>query len=71
MRYTTSLESHESELLASMVASMSELLTEREESAPRDDLAELTGIRTGHSSAPTDATLGRFCLLYTSPSPRD
>lgn len=67
MRYTTSLESHESELLASMVASMSELLTEREASAPRDDLAELTGIRTGHSSAPTDATLGRLLPDFHRP----
>ncbi|OBC05631.1 oxidative stress transcriptional regulator AosR [Gordonia sp. 852002-50395_SCH5434458] len=67
VRYTTSLESHESELLASMVASMSELLTEREASAPRDDLAELTGIRTGHSSAPTDVTLGRLLPDFHRP----
>ncbi|MGV9480068.1 oxidative stress transcriptional regulator AosR [Gordonia aichiensis] len=67
VRYTTSLQAHESELLASMVVSMSALLTERDASAPRDELAELTGIRTGHSSAPTDATLGRLLPDFHRP----
>lgn len=50
-----------------MVTSMRELLAERERDAPSDELAELTGIRTGHSGAPTDATLGRLLPDFHRP----
>ncbi|MGV9826665.1 oxidative stress transcriptional regulator AosR [Gordonia sp. NPDC003429] len=67
VRITSNLEAHEAELLASLVSSMCELLNDRESSAPRDELAELTGIRTGHTSAPTDATLGRLLPDFHRP----
>lgn len=67
MRICSNLERHEAELLASMVGSLVELLTERESSAPNDELAQLTGIRTGHHSAPSDLTLGRLLPDFHRP----
>ncbi len=65
--YTAQCTAHESELLRSIVSSMCELLAERAGSAPTDDLAEITGIRTGHSSTPQDATLGRLLPDFHRP----
>ena len=50
-----------------MVLSTTELLTERDGSAPQDALAELTGIRTGHTTAPRDLTLGRLLPDFHRP----
>ncbi|MGC5258314.1 DUF2017 domain-containing protein [Gordonia sp. DT218] len=67
MRICSTLDVHEVELLASMVTSLRELLSERESTAPRDELSDLTGIRTGHSAAPGDATLGRLLPDFHRP----
>ncbi|WP_415041839.1 DUF2017 domain-containing protein [Gordonia sp. (in: high G+C Gram-positive bacteria)] len=69
--FTAHCTEHESELLRSIVTSMCELLTERADSAPTDDLADLTGIRSGHSSAPRDATLGRLLPDFHRPDQDD
>ncbi|NED69587.1 DUF2017 family protein, partial [Streptomyces sp. SID10244] len=67
MRICSNLDVHEVELLVSMVTSLRELLSERESTAPRDELSDLTGIRTGHSAAPGDATLGRLLPDFHRP----
>ncbi|MGW5521742.1 oxidative stress transcriptional regulator AosR [Gordonia sp. NPDC003950] len=67
MRIRSNLDRNEVELLTSMVSSMIDLLHERESSAPIDDLAELTGIRTGHSAPPGDVTLGRLLPDFHRP----
>ncbi|MBY4575120.1 hypothetical protein ACN94_16275 [Gordonia paraffinivorans] len=67
VRIVSQLDSHEAELLASLVSSMCELLTERSDTAPRDALSEVTGIRTGHSEPPDDATLGRLLPDFHRP----
>lgn len=67
MRICSNLEPNEVELLTSMVSSMAELLVERESSAPSDELAEITGIRTGHTAAPADLTLGRLLPDFHRP----
>ena len=46
---------------------MRELLVERSGSAPVDELAAITGIRSGHSTAPRDATLGRLLPDFHRP----
>ncbi|GAC69135.1 oxidative stress transcriptional regulator AosR [Gordonia soli] len=66
-RICSQLDVHEAELLASMVTSMRELLAERESTAPSDDLSALTGIPVGHTSPPTDATLGRLLPDFHRP----
>lgn len=60
LRITSELDSHESDLIASLITSMTELLDERQSTAPADELADLTGIEAGHSKPPSDATLGRL-----------
>ncbi|WP_035719646.1 DUF2017 domain-containing protein [Gordonia shandongensis] len=67
VRICSNLESYECQLLASMVESITELLTERAESAPHDELSSLTGIVTGHTSAPDDVTLGRLLPDFHRP----
>lgn len=47
-------------LVRSLVQSLLELLDEREDSAPHDELAELTGLRTGHSEPPSESVLRRL-----------
>ncbi|WP_024332978.1 DUF2017 domain-containing protein [Gordonia hirsuta] len=67
LRICSNLESYECQLLASMVHSTTEMLAERRGSAPQDALAELTGIRTGHTTTPRDATLGRLLPDFHRP----
>lgn len=67
LRICSNLETYECQLIASMVNSTAEMLTERAESAPRDSLADLTGIRTGHTTMPTDVTLGRLLPDFHRP----
>ncbi len=67
VRICSNLESYECQLLASMVESITEILTERGDSAPRDELSTMTGIATGHSTAPDDVTLGRLLPDFHRP----
>lgn len=59
-RLRTKLAPQEAAVLRGMVSSVSEMLAQRAADAPTDELSELTGLRTGHSSAPEDASLGRL-----------
>lgn len=59
-RFRSALEPHEAALLHSLVGSVKGMLDERESSAPADELEEITGMRTGHSSPPQDATMKRL-----------
>lgn len=66
-RFRSALESHESALLRSLVSSVVEMLDDREASSPVDELQELTGMRTGHSRPPEDATMGRLLPDFFRP----
>ncbi|QFS92916.1 hypothetical protein FIV07_19315 [Mycobacterium sp. THAF192] len=59
-RYRSALAAHEADLLSSLVSSMVGMLDDRESSAPVDELAELTGMRTGNSVPPQDDTMKRL-----------
>lgn len=67
VRLCSNLDGHEVELLDSLVTSLCDLLVERDDGAPADELAALTGIRTGHTSSPTDVTLGRLLPDFHRP----
>lgn len=54
------MDAREASVLRSLVVSVTGLLEDRSASAPRDELAELTGLRTGNSVPPDDATLARL-----------
>ncbi|GAB3697605.1 DUF2017 domain-containing protein [Corynebacterium nasicanis] len=59
-RFHTLLEPMEREVLGNLVATVSEAIIQRAQSAPRDELAELTGIPTGHKDAPADPGMARL-----------
>ncbi|NBP86375.1 MAG: DUF2017 domain-containing protein [Mycobacteriaceae bacterium] len=59
-RFVSAMEIHEAALLRTMATSMVEMLTERQSASPSDPLEQITGIRTGHSAAPDDATMRRL-----------
>ncbi|WKD58791.1 DUF2017 domain-containing protein [Corynebacterium caspium] len=59
-RFITTLEPLEREGLGNLAATVSEALIARVRSAPKDDLAELTGMPSGHKQAPQDPALARL-----------
>ncbi|CAN5319587.1 DUF2017 domain-containing protein [soil metagenome] len=66
-RFRSSLDPHEAALLQNMVTSLVGMLDERESSSPTDELEQITGMRTGHTAAPDDATLGRLLPDFFRP----
>ncbi|ADT98445.1 DUF2017 domain-containing protein [Mycolicibacterium gilvum] len=67
-RFRSALAAHEVELLSSLVTSLLGMLDDREASAPRDELAEITGMRTGNSVAPQDDTMKRLLPDFYRPA---
>lgn len=63
------MDEHEAEVLRVLVTSVQELLNDRAATAPQDDLAELTGLRMGNSTAPTDPALARLLPDFHRPDP--
>lgn len=59
-RYTCVLEPMEREVLGNLSAVVLEALIHRAQDAPKDPLAELTGIPSGHKEAPRDPALARL-----------
>lgn len=66
-RFGSVVEPHESTLLHNMATSVLEMLDDRQASAPRDELEEITGMRTGHSCPPEDGTMGRLLPDFVRP----
>ena len=58
--FRSSLDAHEASLLHGLVTSMLAMLDDRESSAPADELAEITGIKTGNPRRPSDETMRRL-----------
>ena len=59
-RFVCVLEPMEREVLGDLAAAVSEALIARAQSAPKDPLAELTGISSGHKQPPSDPGLARL-----------
>lgn len=57
---TTKIDRQESAVLRGLVTQMDEMLRSRIDEAPQDELATLTGMRTGPSTAPDDPILSRL-----------
>jgi hypothetical protein len=59
-RVTTVFDRQEAALVRGLVRQVLEMLEVRAEEAPEDELADLTGIRTGPATAPDDPILSRL-----------
>lgn len=59
-KYTVTFEPMEREVLGDMAAAVAEALIHRCQTAPKDELAELTGMVSGHKEAPEDPALARL-----------
>jgi hypothetical protein len=70
-RFRSILDPHEAALLHNMVTSMVGMLDDREASGPQDELEQITGIRTGNSTAPEDATMSRLLPDFFRPQNND
>ncbi len=57
---TTKIDRQEAAVLRSVVGQIEEMLKSRQAEAPEDELAALTGIRTGPTTAPDDPILARL-----------
>ena len=59
-RYAVVFEPMEREVLGDLSAAVSEALIQRAQSVPKDPLAEMTGMTSGHKEARTDPALARL-----------
>ena len=66
-RFRAALDPHEATLLKNLVDSMVGMLDERESSAPTDELEQITGMKTGNSQRPDNATLQRLLPDFSKP----
>ncbi len=60
VRFTCTFEPMEREVLGDLSAAVMEALIRRAQSAPKDPLAEMTGMPSGHKSPPSDPGLARL-----------
>jgi Domain of unknown function (DUF2017) len=70
-RFRSALDSHEATLLKNLVDSMIGLLDERESSSPPDELEQITGMKTGNSERPDNATMQRLLPDFSKPDDAD
>ena len=65
-RLVASLEAQEAAVLRGLVSEVRQMLAGRTEDNPADELAVLTGIRTGPSTRPDDRVLARLLPDFTT-----
>jgi hypothetical protein len=66
-RFRSALDPHEAGLLKNMVGSMIGLLDERQSLSPPDELEQITGMKTGNTEPPGNATLRRLLPDFSTP----
>lgn len=70
-RIKSVMESHEVQILHALVSNVVDMLEQRRDSVPRDELAEITGMRSGHSALPDQAPLARLLPDFHRPEKAD
>ena len=70
-RFVSALQPHETALLRNMATSVQEMLDARQSAAPSDPLEQITGIRTGNTAPPEEATLRRLLPDFLKDSDAD
>ncbi|UVO14859.1 DUF2017 domain-containing protein [Mycobacterium sp. SVM_VP21] len=66
-RFRSALALHEAALLRNLVGSIVGMLDARESASPPDELEQITGIRTGNTRTPDDATTRRLLPDFYRP----
>lgn len=66
-RFRSALALHEAALLGNLVGSIIGMLEARESASPPDELEQITGMRTGNSKPPQDATTRRLLPDFYRP----
>ncbi|WP_306496613.1 DUF2017 domain-containing protein [Corynebacterium striatum] len=66
-KFTTVLEPMEREVLGDLTATVSEAIIARAQSAPKDELAQMLDMPTGHTEAPEDPSLARLFPGFEKP----
>ena len=66
-KITAVFEPMEREVLGDLTATVSEAIIERAQSAPKDELAEMLDMPTGHTEAPEDPSLARLFPDFEMP----
>jgi len=66
-RFRSALALHEAALLRNLVGSIVGMLDARESASPPDELEQITGIRTGNTRTPKDATTRRLLPDFYRP----
>ncbi|MBF6171730.1 oxidative stress transcriptional regulator AosR [Nocardia blacklockiae] len=69
LKLRSEMDAREAEVLRSLVGAVTGLLSDRAQSAPEDDLAALTGLRTGNTEPPDDPRLARLLPDFHRPEP--
>ncbi|GLZ54468.1 DUF2017 domain-containing protein [Actinomycetospora sp. NBRC 106378] len=70
-RYVAVLDPAEASVLRGLVGQVDDMLSGRADAVPQDELAALTGIRTGPSTAPDDPVLARLLPDFHRPDGND
>lgn len=70
-RFRSALALHEAALLRSLVDSIVGILDVRESGSPPDELEQITGIKTGNTAPPADATTRRLLPDFYRPDDHD
>lgn len=66
-RFSTVFDPMEREVVGDLTATVSEALIQRAQSAPKDELAEMMDLATGHTEAPEDPSLARLLPDFERP----
>lgn len=66
VRLVATLDAQEAGVLAGLVGEIRQMLAGRADESPADELAELTGMRTGPSTRPDDRVLARLLPDFTT-----
>ncbi|WP_286955404.1 MULTISPECIES: DUF2017 domain-containing protein [Corynebacterium] len=67
LKFSTVLEPMEREVLGDLTATVSEAIIARAQSGPKDELAQMLDMPTGHSEAPEDPSLARLFPDFEKP----
>ncbi|MGA9869565.1 MAG: DUF2017 domain-containing protein [Rhodococcus sp. (in: high G+C Gram-positive bacteria)] len=67
VKIRSDMDAREATVLRSLVGSVVGLLQDRAADAPTDELAAMTGLRTGHHTPPEDAALARLLPDFHGP----